>query len=128
MDISTFIKKFNLHDSGLENFGFNLYKNQLVLTVNLCNWAQDDFKQGICPDHIVGNFVFGDVKELDLDPNNVLNTELEILSVDLEDQAGEYSKIAFTIEVGRNEDIFLLSFKTKSVEWVPIESYFDSHD
>lgn len=57
MNIITLMEQFYLHDSFIENIGYKFFKDQLVLTVNFCNWAQSNYKEGE-PENIIGNFIF----------------------------------------------------------------------
>lgn len=126
MNISTFMEQFNLHDSWLENIGFSFFKDQLVLTVILCNWAQDHFRQGIDEDQVIGNFIFKGVKNIDLDIEFDAEKGLEIMNVSYIQSDEGLDVITFVIEVGKHEDILLLSFQAKEVEWIPLEAYYDA--
>lgn len=127
-----FSKEFYLHDSPLYNIAHALFKDQLIITVDLFNYWRLDHKEGIDPDHIIGNFIFKDVKELKLDPQQIIFYDLEILVVNCEQSAGDLDKIEIIGQLDEGNSSygvglppFIISFKAKEVEWIPLETYFD---
>lgn len=132
MNIATFIEQFYLHDSSINNIGYEFFKNQFVITINMCNWMQDNFKEGQDPDHLIGNFIFKDAQEIKECPSGLLLHSNEILEVHLEQSHNDLDKLTFFIMIfdpstpyKQSKPIVSLSFKAKEVEWIPIESYFD---
>lgn len=132
MDILTIIDAFNFHDSPLYNIAYNSHKNELILTIDLCNWAQVDFKKDIDPDHIIGNLIFKNVQDLFLDPSQFNFKFQEILEVSCEGIANGAVKVTFIVTYKeknssymQGDPNFLLSFNSSEVRWVPLESYFD---
>ncbi len=125
MDIITFMNRFYLHDCPVANIGHTSFNNQFVITVDLLNYGQFGFRKGIDPDHIIGNFIFKDIRELEVNPKNFTFYWQEILTVKHEKNANDLDKITFVMDVEKPEEIFLISFKAKEVEWVPLDTFFD---
>lgn len=118
MNITNFIQEFNLYDSFIENIGNTFFKNQLVITVDLCKWQQPDYKDGQ-PDHVIGNFVFSGVQDITLDMGYFTIHNNSILEVH-HDIKYALSKISIVFLVSESPWATIITFKADSVVWNPI--------
>lgn len=131
MKILQFIEQFYLHDSSIENIGNDFFKDQLVMTVNLCNWAQKTYRPGIDPDHYIGNCVFKNVTMIAKDPADFVFQSNQILEVNYEVFSGDLVKVNFYLMLLANTSpdkgnpIVALSITATDVEWVAFETYND---
>lgn len=115
MDIPTFLEQFNLHDSYIENIGYELLNSSLIITLNFCNWAQADYKSNE-PENLIGNLIFHEVTDVHISNQYMSIHDNRILDVRLE----QLCILTFVIEVPEPEGVTLLSFHAKSVDWEPI--------
>lgn len=123
MNLLTFMKRFYLHDSLIENLSFNSFDNELIMTVNFCNWQQPYFKPHN-PQNIIGNFIFKGVMDLSLTPSIIKLNSNEINVVHyLEND--DLESLEFVILGNREMDVIQLNFKAESVEWIPIELCYE---
>ncbi len=120
MDILSFMNQFDLHDSGIENIGHEFYEDQLIITINLCNWRQTSFKDDQ-KKNIVGNLVFSGVKEIEIEPKHFVVDGNDIINVIHKQQIGDLDKIIIVFLTQEPKGFVELSFKAKSVEWDPLE-------
>ena len=118
MDILNFVKKFDLHDSTIENIGHEFFEGQLIITINLCNWRQLTFENGQ-QENVVGNLIFSDISEVEIDPKKFTCDSNEIIEV--KHEQSNRDKIVIIFHAERDKEIVELSFKAKEVEWVPLE-------
>lgn len=132
MKILQFIEQFYLHDSSIENIGNDFFKDQLVMTVNLCNWAQNTYCPGIDPDHYIGNFVFKNVTMIAKDPadfifesNQILDVNYEVFSEDLVQVTFYIMLLATNTSQDKGNPIVALSITATDVEWAAFETYND---
>ncbi len=126
MSINTYFDRFYLRNSLVYNIGHVFVTDQLIMTIDLCNWAQLDFQKGVDPDHVIGNLIFSGTKNIKCDPEMFIFNSLEVISVTCEDIEEKCEKITFNLELGKAEDVITTSFYANSVIWLPLESYFDT--
>lgn len=115
MDISIFQEQFNVHDSYIENIGFELLNGNLIITLNFCNWAQADYEPNQ-PENLIGNLTFQEASGVHISNQYLALHDNRILDVRQE----ELDILTFVIEVPEPEGITLLSFRAKSVAWEPL--------
>lgn len=78
MRITEFLEIYYLHDSSLENVCFGDDVSQVTLTINLCNWAQDWYKDGMPENKIIQvrflgcSIIKGYSRELTIAGNTIL--------------------------------------------------------
>lgn len=123
MDIPFFKNSVYLKYSLIVNIGHSFFKDQFVITLNFANWMQDDYEEAQ-PEHIIGNFIFSGVKELEMTSENFIFDNNEILDI-RQEVMKDSDKIYIGFEAPDPEGFVILSFKAQSVEWVPLDSYFD---
>lgn len=122
--LSIFFKESHLKYSLIHNISFNEQESIFCLTLDLGYWTQDYFQKGVDPEHILGNLIFKNVKNLDLDPKKIKFNFFEIIGFDYE-IIKEYAKVSLVVEIDKDKDVLLLSFNAQSVDWIPLETYFD---
>ncbi len=134
MRILEFVEQFYLHDSSLENLSYDAFKDQLILTVNLSNWAQDNFNKDVDQDHVIGNFIFNGVNEVCMNPHYFYYSRQNIINVDYIKNENGTDKLVFVVSFDEKDhcysaghSAFELSFVASSVEWQPFEFYNDDH-
>ena len=85
MTIKEFVEKYHLHDSGLNSIIIDTDKRTLCLSVDLCNWMQDDYEEED-PEILPIEIIFENVTKAD-NVNRKVDKDYgdEFLSVEIED-------------------------------------------
>lgn len=112
MNISDFVEKYYLHDSGLREIIVDKEKNSVHLIVDLCNWMQDSYVEGE-PEILPIEIVFLGV------------SEMENLGRDIDEECGDEFIVADVSDNGvfhaelcttENQEIYEIRIRANDVQ------------
>lgn len=122
MNIEEFDKKYCLHDSSIEFASFN--DGKLVLDIQLCNWAQDDYKEGE-PEIVLATFVINNVDKVDNLEKVLINNEICVTNVGFNSYEivlrSVFDSNVFIVKIYTNKNTDISLEKVIDIDYDPID-------
>ena len=122
MNIEGFDKKCCLHDSSIEFASFN--DGKLVLNIQLCNWAQDDYKEGE-PEIVLATFVFNNVEKVNNLDKILINNEICVTNVGFNSYEivlrSVFDSNVFIVKIYTNKNTDISLEKVINIDYNPID-------
>lgn len=113
MKLSEVVKKYDFHDSIIENIQYLKEKDEISMNVELCNWRQQWYKE-YEPEMIKIKLIFSEVKKYET--NKTLGTFIndEILKIELLENEFQNNEAIKIVLLG-GEDVNILKIVATDV-------------